>query len=40
MAELDALCDRVAARFTRAEPRRRARDYVRGLTAGLERKNG
>ncbi len=31
---------RVGARFTRSEPRARAREYVSGLVAGLERKNG
>jgi SRSO17 transposase len=31
---------RVGSRFTRSEPRGRAREYVTGLTAGLERKNG
>ncbi len=39
-AELDALLDRVAPRFARAEPRRRARTFVRGLLSGLDRKNG
>ncbi|MGW4126096.1 IS701 family transposase [Nocardia sp. NPDC004711] len=40
VAELDSLMSRVGARFTRSEPRARAREYVAGLTAGLERKNG
>ncbi len=40
MAELDRVHDRIAGRFTRSEPRSRARDYVSGLVAGLERKNG
>lgn len=40
MADLDRLHDRVALRFTRAEPRARVREYVSGLVAGLERKNG
>ncbi len=31
---------RIAGRFTRSEPRRRARQYVSGLVAGLERTNG
>ncbi len=30
----------VGARFARVEPRLRAREYVSGLVAGLERKNG
>jgi SRSO17 transposase len=40
LAELDALHERVGARFTRSEPRARVREYVSGLVAGLERKNG
>jgi SRSO17 transposase len=40
LAELDALHERVGARFTRSEPRARVREYVCGLVAGLERKNG
>ncbi|MGF0316474.1 IS701 family transposase [Nocardia fluminea] len=39
-AELDSLSVRIAGRFTRSEPRGRAREYVTGLVAGLERKNG
>src|SRR5437763_16265634 len=39
-AELDAVHERVAGRFARAEPRARVREYVSGLVAGLERKNG
>jgi SRSO17 transposase len=39
-AELDRLHARIAGRFTRSEPRRRARQYVSGLVAGLDRKNG
>jgi SRSO17 transposase len=39
-AELDRLHARVACRFTRSEPRRRARQYLSGLVAGLDRKNG
>jgi SRSO17 transposase len=39
-SELDGLCGRVGGRFGRAEPRRRVREYVSGLVAGLERKNG
>jgi SRSO17 transposase len=40
VAELDRLHGRVAGRFTRSEPRARSREYVAGLVAGLERKNG
>ncbi|WP_280509268.1 IS701 family transposase [Nocardia farcinica] len=39
-AELDRLHERIGGRFTRSEPRGRARDYVTGLVAGLERMNG
>src|SRR5580700_1831651 len=39
-AELDRLHERIAGRFVRAEPRARVREYVSGLVAGLERKNG
>ena len=39
-AGLSALCDRLAPRFGRAEPRRRLRSYLHGLLAPLERKNG
>jgi SRSO17 transposase len=39
-AELDRLHGRIAPRFGRSEPRARAREYVCGLVAGLERKNG
>src|SRR5215213_2719217 len=38
--ELEALVARIAPRFGRAEPRRRALAYLRGLLAPLERKNG
>jgi SRSO17 transposase len=38
--ELDRVHERIAGRFARAEPRARVRDYVSGLVAGLERKNG
>src|SRR5918994_2220800 len=38
--DLDALAARIAPRFVRAEPRRRALAYLRGLLAPLERKNG
>jgi SRSO17 transposase len=40
VAELDRLHGRIAGRFGRAEPRGRCREYVSGLVAGLERKNG
>src|SRR5918912_1876717 len=38
--ELDALAARIAPRFSRAEPRRRALAYLRGLLLPLERRNG
>ena len=38
--DLGALHARVAPRFGRAEPRRRARAYVAGLLSPAERKNG
>jgi SRSO17 transposase len=38
--ELTEVHARIAARFVRAEPRRRALAYVRGLLSGVERKNG
>src|SRR4051794_1283112 len=38
--ELEALAARIAPRFSRAEPRRRALVYLRGLLLPLERKNG
>src|SRR5437764_11884597 len=37
---LEALHARVGRRFARAEPRRRALAYVRGLRSPVERKNG
>ncbi len=37
---LDAVLDRIGSRFGRAEPRRRAAAYLRGLLAPVERKNG
>ncbi len=37
---MDAVVDLVAGRFGRVEPRRRVSAYLRGLLAGLERKNG
>jgi SRSO17 transposase len=39
-AELDRVHARIAGRFCRSEPRERVREYVAGLVAGLERKNG
>ena len=38
--QLDALVTRIAPRFRRVEPRRRARAYLQGLLAPLARKNG
>jgi SRSO17 transposase len=38
-AEFDDLFARVAGRFGRVEPRRHARDYIRGLLGPVERKN-
>lgn len=40
VAGLDQLHERIAGRFARSEPRARVREYVSGLVAGLERKNG
>ncbi|WP_189244244.1 IS701 family transposase [Planobispora rosea] len=37
---MEELHQRIARRFARAEPRERVLAYVRGLLAGLERKNG
>src|SRR3954451_17918829 len=37
---LDGVVDRIAPRFGRPAPRRRARAYRRGLLAPVERKNG
>ena len=39
-AGLDQLHERISGRFARSEPRARVREYVSGLVAGLERKNG
>ncbi len=39
-AGLDGVVDRIAPRFGRSEPRRRAGAYLRGLLAPVERKNG
>jgi SRSO17 transposase len=38
--ELEQLHSRIAPRFRRAEPRRRALGYLKGLLATVERKNG
>ena len=40
VARLDAVVGLIGSRFGRSEPRARVGDYVRGLLAGLERKNG
>jgi SRSO17 transposase len=40
VSELDRVHGRIAGRFARSEPRARVREYVSGLVAGLERKNG
>src|SRR3954471_18581800 len=40
VAGLDAVDELIGRRFVREEPRARAGVYVRGLLAGLERKNG
>ncbi|WP_224389189.1 IS701 family transposase [Pseudonocardia sp. ICBG1293] len=40
VASLDAVVELISGRFARAEPRRRVGTYLRGLLAGLERKNG
>jgi SRSO17 transposase len=40
VASLDAVVELISERFTRSEPRRRVGTYLRGLLAGLERKNG
>ena len=37
---LDAVHARIAGRFARAEPRRRALTYLRGLLGNVDRKNG
>jgi SRSO17 transposase len=39
-AALDQVVQRLAARFTRAEPRRRALAYLKGLLSPVPRKNG
>jgi len=38
--ELEALCERIGPRCGRVEVRRRAGAFLRGLLAGVERKNG
>jgi SRSO17 transposase len=38
--QLDRFCARIGARFGRAEPRSRVPGYLRGLCAGLSRRNG
>ena len=38
--ELERAHALIAGRFTRSEPRERVREYLSGLVAGLERKNG
>ena len=40
VAGLDDVVDRIAFRFGRSEPRRRAAAYLRGLLSPVERKNG
>jgi SRSO17 transposase len=40
VASLDAVVELISGRFARSEPRRRVGTYLRGLLAGLERKNG
>jgi SRSO17 transposase len=40
VAALDELVELISGRFQRVEPRRRVGTYLRGLLAGLERKNG
>ncbi|WP_455710536.1 IS701 family transposase [Pseudonocardia alni] len=40
VASLDAVVELISGRFRRAEPRQRVGTYLRGLLAGLERKNG
>jgi SRSO17 transposase len=39
-AEFERLCERIGPRFVRPEVRRRAAGFLRGLLAGVERKNG
>src|SRR5512134_36947 len=37
---LERVAERIASRFRRVEPRRRAEAYLKGLLAPVERKNG
>ena len=39
LGQFDELMGRIAGRFARVEPRRRARAFVLGLLSGLRRKN-
>src|SRR5215211_5082608 len=39
-AELEQMHRRIARRFVRPEPRKRALSYLKGLTGTVERKNG
>jgi SRSO17 transposase len=39
-AELEEMHGRIAHRFARSEPRKRALSYLKGLTGSVERKNG
>lgn len=39
-AELEEMHGRIAQRFARSEPRKRALSYLKGLTGSVERKNG
>ena len=40
VSRLDAVVGLIGSRFARSEPRARVGAYLRGLLAGLERKNG
>src|ERR1700742_519201 len=40
VGELERVHARISGRFGRSEPRARAREYLAGLVAGLDRKNG
>ena len=40
VASLDVVVELISGRFARSEPRQRVGSYLRGLLAGLERKNG
>ncbi len=39
-AELEEMHGRIAYRFARSEPRKRALSYLKDLTGSVERKNG